>query len=82
MRKNEKKVKDKSIYKKGFRGYLAVVTFFQDTPERDKDRSINRMFEGDMDAFVEAQSYLRRFPPDVWDGFDMFDGRYVEVDER
>ena len=82
MRKNEKKVKDKSIYKKGLEGYLAIVTFYQDTPERDKDKPIKVTFPGDSLAFSEAQAYLRRFPSDVWDGFDMFDSRYTEVDER
>jgi hypothetical protein len=74
---HEKKIKDKRIRMIDFR-YIAIVEYYNDTPDRDNDKQIEKMF-ATMEA---AQIYLDQFPRDIWDGFDMDDRRYREIDER
>lgn len=72
-----KKVKDKHI-NPGTVLFVAVVEFFQDTPSRDSDVSIEEVFE----TLVLAQKFLATFPRDVWDGYCSTDFKYVEKDEN
>lgn len=68
----ERQIKDKRIEKVNFK-FLTTIEYMQ--PEI---KTKEKIFE----TLAGAQKYLRKFPPDVWDGFDMLDGRYREVDER
>lgn len=74
---HDKRVKDKRI-EPGTMFFKAVVEHFQDTPYRDEDIPVERMF----DTLVLAQKFLVTFPRDIWDGFDATDFNYHEVDEN
>jgi hypothetical protein len=74
---HDKRVKDKCIHP-GTVLFVAIVDFFQDTPYRDEDESIEEVFE----TLVLAQKFLATFPRDVWDGYASTDFKYVEKDEN
>jgi hypothetical protein len=74
----DKRVKDKRIMLKGQDLYLAVVEYFQDTPARDADKTIEEPCE----TMVIAQKFLAKFPRDIWDGHAPSEFNYRETDER
>lgn len=78
MRRYGKQIKDKHIYLGSDFKYIAYIEYYQDVPERDKDETIEHVFN----TFSAAQRFLRKFPRDVWDGFDVSSFNYKEIDER
>lgn len=77
MRPHDKVVKDKRIMLDG-EGYLAVVEYFRDTPERDDDTPQEHNF-ATMDA---AQKWLEKFPRDAWLGFEITEIIQRELDRK
>ena len=74
----EKRVKDKRITLEGIGIFLATVEYYQDRPDRDEDEPDEKTFK----TVKAAQTWLRGFPRDIWDGFASHDFKYVEQDER
>lgn len=75
MPSHEKRVKDKRIMLDGVE-FLAVVEYFQDTPERDNDVPEEKVF-----ATIEAaQKWLGKFPRDAWLGYDITEIIQRELD--
>ncbi len=74
---HDKRVKDKRICPGGI-FFLAVVEYFQDTPVRDDHIAVEVLFE----TLVLAQKFLVTFPRDVWDGYEVTNFKYTEVDNH
>lgn len=76
----DKRVKDKHIKRASpsSESYVAVVVYYQDTPQRDAHKPISSVWN----TVRQAQKWLDKFPRDIWDGYDKDDRKYVETDER
>ena len=68
--RNSRDVKDKSITLEAFK-YRAHVAYYDG---RVVDCGLH-------ESLKAAQKVLRKYPRDVWDGYDKNDFRYREVDE-
>jgi hypothetical protein len=71
-----KRVKDKRITLK--EGFLAVVEYYRDRPERDGDLPREKHFI----TLKAAQEWLLNFPADIWDGTAINQRDYKEIDEE
>lgn len=76
MPSHEKRVKDKRIMLDGVE-FLAVVEYFQDTPERDGDMPEEKVFS----TIEAAQKWLGKFPRDAWLGYDITEIIQHELDK-